>query len=211
VASDVPHVALRVTARRGAGPADLHAVRRRAAALPVALTGTPGVGKSAVARRLRSRWTAVEVSRLAAELGAARRLSRGVEVDLPKLRATVRASGVLQGIDVVVGHLAHLLPVREAIVLRCQPVELVRRLRRAGRGTARDQRENYVSETLDLVLVEAVTAGVPVYEVDTTHRSVEAVAREVDRRLRHGGPPRAGVVDWLAKRSVTAHLLDAPG
>ena len=49
------------------------------------------------------------------------------------------------------------------------------------------------------------------HEVDTTGRSVEEVAREVDRLLRQGGPSRHGRVDWLADPRVTAHLLDGAG
>lgn len=175
---------------------------------PVALTGTPGVGKSAVARRLRTRWTAVEVAVLAAEHGAARRRHGALEVDLARLRRALREPRTLAGVDVVVGHLAHLLPAREVIVLRCEPGELLRRLRRARRGGASERRANFVSEAVDLVLSEAVRTGVPVYEVDTTGRPVGAVAREVDRRLRAGGPGRVGLVDWLSRPAVTAHLLD---
>ncbi|HYA10568.1 MAG TPA: AAA family ATPase [Thermoplasmata archaeon] len=179
--------------------------------LPVALTGTPGVGKSAVAGRLARRWRVVEVAELARRYGAARGTGRSVEVDLARLRKALRSRAARDGVDVIVGHLAHLLPVRAAIVLRCHPRELARRLARARRGSATDRRANFVSEALDLVLAEAAGAGLPVFEVDTTGRSVGAVAREVGLHLRRGGPPRHGVVDWLADRSVTAHLLDAPG
>jgi adenylate kinase len=176
---------------------------------PVALTGTPGVGKSAVARRLRSRWTVLEVADLALAVGAGRRLGRaGVEVDLRRLRAACRPRAALAGVDVLVGHLAHLLPVRQAIVLRCHPLELGRRLRAARRGTAADRRANVVGEAVDLVLVEALREGLPVAEVDTTGRTPSAVARDVERRLRHTGSPRSGTVDWLSDPAVTEHLLD---
>lgn len=174
----------------------------------MALTGTPGVGKSAVARRLGPRWTAVEVADLAIRTRSARRRHGGLEVDLARLRAALRPPGRTDGVDLLVGHLAHFLPIREAIVLRCHPRELLRRLDRARRGTSAERSENFVSEALDLVLVEALRRKVPVYEIDTTGRSVRDVAREVDRRLRRDGPPRHGRVDWLAEPSVTAHLLD---
>jgi len=178
---------------------------------PVALTGTPGVGKTAVARRLAPSWKAVEVADVALRVGAARRVRGGVEVDLPRLRTALRAPRALEGVDVLVGHLAHLLPVREAIVLRCHPRELARRLDRARRGSASDRAENFVSEALDLVLAEAARAGIPIYEIDTTHRTVGDVARDVRRRLGRDGAPRRGIVDWLADGSVTAHLLDGAG
>jgi broad-specificity NMP kinase len=166
------------------------------------------VGKSAVARLLGPRWRVREVARLALETGTGRRLPRGVEVDLPRLRVACRVPSTLREVDVIVGHLAHLLPVREAIVLRCHPRELARRLARARRGSRTDRAANVVSEALDLVLAEALARREAVYEVDTSGRSPAAVAREVDRRLRRGGRPRVGVVAWLADRAVTEHLLE---
>ncbi|MGB6442765.1 MAG: AAA family ATPase, partial [Thermoplasmata archaeon] len=101
----------------------------------VALTGTPGTGKSSVAERLAPRWHCVEVASLARTHHAARTVAGGVEVDLPRLRRELAKPGGLRGIDVVVGHLAHLLPVRDVVVLRCHPIELEQRLRRARRGS----------------------------------------------------------------------------
>jgi adenylate kinase len=177
---------------------------------PVALTGTPGTGKSAVAAILARRQRVIEVDALARGLGASRGRGRTVEVDLARLRrgrATLRALGRF---DVVVGHLAHLLPIRDVIVLRCRPVELERRLRRARRGSPRDRKENYVAEATDVVLLEAVRPGARVWEIDTTGRTVSAVARAVDHRIRHRGRSSYGAVDWLGDPGVTAHLLDRP-
>ncbi len=177
---------------------------------PVALTGTPGSGKSSVARRLASRWRAVEVADLARAFRAAAPDGPGVEVDLVALARAVRRPGALRGVDLVVGHLAHLLPIPDAIVLRCHPRELLARLRHAHRGTPRDRAANYVCEATDAIAIEARALGRRVYEIDTTGRSIDAVARSVARRLRHRGPTREGAVDWLSDPGVTAHLLDPP-
>lgn len=180
-------------------------------ARPVALTGTPGVGKSAVARQLSRRWAVVEVADLAVRTGSGRRARGGVVVDLTRLKRALRGGRAWDGVDLVVGHLAHLLPVRGSVVLRCHPRELARRLARAGRGSQHDRRANCVSEALDLVLAEASHARRPLLEVDTTGRSVRAVAREVDLWLRRGSARRRRPVDWLADPAVTAHLLDGAG
>jgi adenylate kinase len=175
-------------------------------ARPVALTGTPGTGKTTVARLLRGRRT-VEVAELAADWGLARRLAGGgVEVDLPALVGRARRPGSLAHIDVVVGHLAHLLPLRDVVVLRCDPRELGRRLAR--RRAARLRRENQIAEATDLVLLEARAPGRRLWEVDTTARSPSSVAREVDRLLARRGPGRYGHVRWLEDPRVTDALLD---
>jgi adenylate kinase len=173
----------------------------------IALTGTPGTGKTAVSARLPKRWTSLEVSDLALRFGAGRRLRRGVEVDLARLGRRMRSAPYSELPEIVVGHLAHLLPVPDAIVLRCQPVELGRRLRRARRGSEVDRRANVEAEATDVVLVEALSLGRRVWEVDTTGRSVEAVARSVAAIVRTRRRPGVGAVDWLSDPQVTDYLL----
>ncbi|MCI4326252.1 MAG: AAA family ATPase [Thermoplasmata archaeon] len=185
---------------------------RRSSASParLALTGTPGTGKSAVGDVLRRTAGVVEVGELAVREGVGRRTRGGIDVDLPALSRRISAGS--RGIPepIVVGHLAHLLPIRDVVVLRCRPDELRRRLRAARRGTAADRQENYLAEALDLVLFEARRLRRRVWEVDTTHRSVRAVAAEVaeifDRRV----PRRDRKIDWLTDPRVAAHLLDRP-
>jgi adenylate kinase len=173
----------------------------------VALTGTPGTGKSSVARQLPAAGPVIEVRSLALELGTGRRLGRGVaEVDMTRLRRTFRSYMRLHPSGVVVGHLAHFLPVDRVVVLRCHPTELARRLRRSGRPL-REREANVLSEVLDLILVEALGERRPVHEIDTTGRSVAAVARSVGAVVRRPGPARYGRLHWLADPRVTAQLL----
>ena len=174
----------------------------------VALTGTPGTGKSAAARLLARSLRVVEVADLARSAGFGRGHGRETVVDLAQLVRAAERDRLLDRYDLVVGHLAHLLPVSRTIVLRCHPVELLGRLRRARRGTPSDRHENFVCEATDVVLLEAIGTGRPVTEVDTTGRSVGLVAREVRRQiaLRPRALPRT--VDWLSDPRVTEHLLD---
>jgi len=173
---------------------------------PIALTGVPGTGKSAAAAELAPALRSVEVGELARAWQVARPSpGGGLTVDLGRLRQRFRRRP--PEVDLVVGHLAHLLPVRDVVVLRCHPDVLVGRLERARRGSRQDRQENYVAEALDLVLTEAVRPGRRVWEVDTTHRSPAAVARIVRRLVRRRPPSRYGMVDWLADPQVTEHLL----
>jgi len=172
----------------------------------VALTGVPGTGKSATAARLSPRLRTTEVSDLALAWGLARRTGGGLTVDLEGMRRRYRRDP--PAVDVVVGHLSHLLPIRDVVVLRCHPRRLVDRLRRAGRGSARDRRENFLAEALDLVLAEAVRPGRRVWEVDTTKLWPDDVARTVARIVQRRPRPRYGRVDWLADPEVTEHLWE---
>jgi adenylate kinase len=174
---------------------------------PVALTGTPGVGKTSVARRLGL--DVVELGAWALAGGWARRRERRLVVDLPALSRAFRRLDGMAGHDVYVGHLAHLLPIRDAVVLRCHPLELARRLARARRGSAVDRTGNVAAEALDIVLSEALDLRRRVWEIDTTGRTVDAVAAEVRQRIARRGPAQVGRVDWLADPRVTDYLLHA--
>jgi adenylate kinase len=176
----------------------------------VALTGTPGTGKTAVGKRLSGRFSVHEVADLALEWGAGSAVPGGVEVDLGALSRKMAGIEPAAGTSIVVGHLAHLLPIRDVVVLRCRPDLLARRLRAARRGTAAERRENYLAEALDIVTAEAVGLGRRVWEVDTTGGSVASVAREVTELVVRRPTSRVGVVDWLSDRRVAAHLLDPP-
>lgn len=177
---------------------------------PVALTGTPGTGKSAVASALAPTLRSIEIADLARARGTARSVRGGIAVDLERLRRQLRGPTSLTGLDLVVGHLAHLLPLRDVVVLRCHPEELERRLRRARRGRPAERHENGIAEATDVILLEARGPGRRVWEIDTTGRSVAQVARAVARRVRERGRSSYGRVDWLSDPAVTAHLLDPP-
>lgn len=176
----------------------------------LALTGTPGVGKSSLARALpRSIWR-VEVGELALATGTGTPRPGRVDVDLPGLGQWVRAHPPRRGVTVVVGHLAHLLPIDQVVLLRCHPLEVLRRLRQAHRGTPETRRANVASEALDVVLIEALRLGRSVRELDTTRRGPRSAAQEVARWSKRPLKPKFGTVDWLADPRVTDFLLRGP-
>ncbi|MCI4331681.1 MAG: AAA family ATPase [Thermoplasmata archaeon] len=170
------------------------------------ISGSPGTGKSSVARGLGHEYDIVEVGDLAVGLGIGKRRGKTVELDLRRLRRQLEGRRPGAG-RVYVGHLAHLLPVRDVVLLRCHPVELERRLRRAHRGSPEDRRANGVVEATDLILLEALKLRRRVWEVDTTGRSIPMVAREVASLLRSRPRPRYGLSRWLEDPRVTEHLL----
>ena len=90
-------------------------------------------------------------------------------------RAELYTPSMADYYDLVVGHLAHLLPIRDAIVLRCEPRELDRRLRQ--RGVAAEPRaENVTAEATDLILLEAIDRRRRIWEIDTTRRTPRAMS-----------------------------------
>ena len=199
----------------------------------VAITGTPGVGKTSVCSHLRELgFQVIDINKLVSE-----RFHKGFDnkrrcfvADLRKLRRHVKrihksAAKEMQDssrehILLLDSHISHLLHPDVAIVLRANPLELAERLRRKG-FEERKIKENVQAETLDVILVEAVERCKFVYEIDTTGKSVEAVAecvREILSALRENTEERrkemlakyeVGGVDWSEYvEDVFAHCDD---
>lgn len=165
----------------------------------MALTGTPGTGKSTVARILASRGLSIiELGDLAKEKGLLEEFDRDrgtYEVDVEKLDRAIgeAADG---GTTVLVGHLSHLVTCDMIIILRCRPSVLAARLRARG-YPERKVAENAEAEALDVILVESVETGREVYEVDTTNITEEEAADAVISILAGENEKYAvGNIDW---------------
>jgi len=165
----------------------------------IALTGTPGTGKSTAGEELRRRGRRViELGDFIREGGVPTTLDeeRGsLEVDPEELDEALRRE-LAPGDVVLVGHLAHLLTVDLTVVLRCRPSVLAVRLE--GRGWPEAKvRENLEAEACDVILVEAVEAGGTVAETDATSMSPGEVADAVEEIVAGEREKYAvGHVDW---------------
>lgn len=158
----------------------------------IAVTGTPGVGKTTVARSLADEleteyFGVTQAVREGASSGYDDR--RGVPVaDVDALRDAAPEEGVLDG------HIAHLLEADGVVVLRCAPDVLRSRLEDRGWDDEK-VRENAESEALDFVLADALGTEAQVYEFDTTDKTPDETVERVVRALEEGDE-RHGVVDW---------------
>lgn len=169
----------------------------------VALTGTPGTGKTTVAALVGTDLAVIHLN----DVVRAEGLTESVDEERDSLVVDLDSVGTWLGgrDDVLVeSHLAHLFDADRVIVLRCAPSALERRLLDRGESVAK-ARENAESEALDVILAEAVErhGRANVYEVVTTDRSPETVARDVEAIVRGECEPSAGTVDytdWLMER-----------
>ncbi|WP_049984912.1 adenylate kinase family protein [Halobellus rufus] len=173
----------------------------------IALTGTPGTGKTTVSELVEAE-LGLEVVHLndairEAELFTDRDVERDSFVaDLDAVESwladRVETDGDASHDVLVESHLSHLLDVERVIVLRCHPDALKPRLRERGESEA-SVAENAESEALDVILAEAVErhGADSVWEIDTTDRSPEDVASDVGAAVRGEIDPRVGVVDFV--------------
>lgn len=164
----------------------------------VAVTGTPGTGKTTATERLGAD---LEVVHLNAEIEA-RELTAGVDEARGSWIADLEAVAdwLADRDDVVIeSHLAHLLDVDRVAVLRCRPDVLVERLESRGEPAAKAT-ENAEAEALDVILAEAVDrhGEARVYEVETTDADPDAVAADLDAIVAGRREPSAGTVSYLS-------------
>jgi adenylate kinase len=163
--------------------------------MKVALTGTPGVGKTSVSMHLK-KTRVLSVNELAEEAGAVTGFDEEretKEIDVFGLAKVVRR---IDDDVLIEGHLAHLLGVDVAIVLRCAPSVLRERLREKGWSEAKVA-ENVEAEAVDVILIEALEASPVVCEIDTTRMGVVEVASAVEEILAGESEKYpVGNVDW---------------
>ena len=161
----------------------------------VAVTGTPGTGKSTTTALLEG----YDVIHLNDRIKEHESLwtERDPERDtlVADLDAVAEHLGDWTG--VLDSHLAHRLDVDRVVVLRCRPETIEKRLLDRGESAA-TAAENAESEALDVILSEAVSihGAETVYEVDTTDLPREAVAEAVREAIEGAVEPSAGTVDF---------------
>lgn len=167
----------------------------------VAITGTPGTGKTSVAAELRSRGLEVvdlgEHIRVHGLLGEYDEGRETYEVDLDLLNSSLEEYRGRGGDVFMEGHLSHYMDCGTIVVLRCEPEVLAGRLRARGYGEAK-VRENVQSEILDVILCEAVETDIPVFEIDCTSLSVEECADGV-LAAAEGKGILPGGTDWSSE------------
>jgi len=172
--------------------------------MKIALTGTPGTGKTTIGKILRDRYglNVVDLNEVIRAQHYYTEWDKNREcliVDLEALRAHAFSEDL-----VLEGHLSHNLFVDRVIVLRTNPVALRRRLQRKAFSDKKIE-ENVEAEILDVILVEAVAQhGNNVYEVDSTGTLSESAQVVWEIVLGHWLERfAAGRCDW------TAYLNDA--
>lgn len=162
----------------------------------VAVTGTPGTGKTTAVGEFTTDLAVVHLNDVIREEG----LHEGEDDERGSFVADLAAiEARYAGVDdlLVESHLAHHLEADRVVVLRCEPAELETRLRERGEP-AEKARENAESEALDVILVEAVEAHGRgcVYELDTTNRTPAEVADALAAVRAGEREPSAGEVDY---------------
>ena len=163
----------------------------------VAVTGTPGTGKTSSCEVLARRGYAVvdldDVARAGGFIVGRDEARQTDEVDVDALRENLRVPAKIAFLR---SHYAHEMDVDLVVVLRCSPAVLRKRLEARGWPPAK-VKENVEAEAIDVITQQAVERLPLVYEVDTTTRTPAETADvllEILRGKTQGH--EAGSVDW---------------
>lgn len=163
----------------------------------VSITGTPGTGKHSIARRVSKKlhMAMVDLGPFARENGLTIPAPEDQTNDVTSME-DVRA--LVKGFKdcVFVSNWAELIPNELCIVVRCHPVELIRRLTDRNYPIRKIQ-ENVEAECLDYCLISALDSceEVKVAEIDNTtglDQSAEVVAKIIGGSL----PTEHGKIDF---------------
>ncbi|MEM2943951.1 MAG: adenylate kinase family protein [Methanomassiliicoccales archaeon] len=168
----------------------------------IAITGTPGTGKTSVASLLRARgYDIIEIDQIVRSAGLISGYDeeRGsAEIDIDGLSEAVRSAISNKG-TILVGHLAHLIDpslLELIIILRCKPSILEKRLRNLGWKEEKIL-ENVEAEACDVILIESLEQSDSVFEIDTSTKTPDEVATCVLEILAGEREKYAyGNIDW---------------
>lgn len=176
----------------------------------VAITGSPGTGKSTLAKQLTGLGIQVRtIEAIALDVEALSLQNGQQEIDTSKLKNWTQSGTETCVID---GHLSHYCPIDAVIVLRCNPKNLRQRL---------NDREGYGPEKIESNVEWELLAGVwsellmlhpsvKVLELDTTDQRIEIqnvldflenpdVAESVEISVENS-------IDWIRLNSIAESI-----
>ena len=171
----------------------------------IIITGTPGVGKSSVAKELSRKIGAeiLDLHDLARRCKAIEEYdieAKSMVYDVRKIKKALKDIGK-ETLYILDSHLAHFAPpelTTFCFVLRVHPKHIEKRLKRRAYHEKKIE-DNKMVEKLDTCLIEAIEEGHEkhLYEIDTTNKSIKKIVSEIIKIMKKKPKPRYGNVKWL--------------
>jgi len=172
----------------------------------IALTGTPGTGKTSVSNVLHKKgFDIVDLNKVACEknflFGKDEKRESNI-VDIDKFDNYVKETYTVKDIVFIEGHLSHLLKSAEKVfVLRCHPKKLRENLSKKG-WNEQKIKENIEAEILDIILCETLEIHKKenIFEIDVSKKSIDDVASSIIEIIKNDykqvNKYNIGNIDW---------------
>ncbi|UCF50068.1 MAG: adenylate kinase family protein [Thermoplasmatales archaeon] len=151
----------------------------------IALTGTPGTGKTSVAEVLKNKgFEIVDLNKVACDnnfiIGKDIKRDSNI-VDLEKINKYILENYSGKDFVFVEGHLSHLLKnVEKIVILRCHPKFLKKNLSKK-KWNEDKIKENIEAEILDIILCEALELHLKkdIFEINVSDKTIEQIADSI--------------------------------
>ena len=172
----------------------------------IAITGTPGTGKTSVAKTLiKKGYIVLDLNKIACEndflIGRDKKRGSNI-VDIDKLNLFIKKNYSGSDTVFVEGHLSHLLKcVDKVIVLRLHPSQLKKHLEKK-KWNKEKIKENLEAEILDVILCESVETHSEdnIAELDVTYKSVNEIVLIIvnlaENIFKNMQKYKIGKIDW---------------
>ena len=172
----------------------------------VALSGTPGTGKTSVSALLQKEgYEVVSLNEIAIKKGFIEGIDKKRNskiLDIYRLNEYIRKKYAKEDPVFIEGHAAHFLNSTERVILlRCHPNELKKRLEKKG-WNKKKIKENVEAETLDVILCETVEhyPEKSIFEINTSNKTIESVSESIVEIVKSNFEPtkkyNIGKIDW---------------
>jgi adenylate kinase len=172
----------------------------------ISLTGTPGTGKTSVAKFLLNmnmnilNLNEYVKNNIKFEYDKKRKTKI---IDITKLNNYFNKYFEYNNLLIIEGHLSHLLnSIDKIIILRCHPKELKKRLLKR-KWNIKKINENIESEALDIILCECLKFHNKknIFEIDTTDKSIKSlgliILKLIENNFKEKNLYKIGHIDWL--------------
>ncbi len=148
----------------------------------IAITGTPGTGKTSVANILKDKgFNIIDLNKIACDNKFI--IDKDVKrdsliVDIEKIEKFIIENYAMQDLLILEGHLSHLLKnIDKIIIFRCHPKILYKNLKKR-KWKKEKIKENIEAEILDIILCEAVERHEEskIFEIDCSNMKIEDIS-----------------------------------
>ncbi|MEM5777127.1 MAG: adenylate kinase family protein [Candidatus Aenigmatarchaeota archaeon] len=162
----------------------------------IAITGTPGVGKTTIAKILAKELGIkyINLNNLAeksnAYLGYDKEMKSKI-VDIKKLKDEVKK---IKEDYILDGHFSHDFTVDLVIILRCRPDILEKRLKRRYPRNKLKVKENVDAEILGVITSEVLKSKKNFFEIDVSNKKRNEIVKEIKNLLKN---PKSDLIDWI--------------